>query len=61
MFVGKDMIENRRCFDDRTECLAAVLVQCPALAHLNLQNNDIGDDGAEGLAGVLAQCTALQH
>ena len=41
--------------------LAGVLVQCPALVHLNLYNNKIGDAGAESLAGVVAQCTALAY
>jgi len=38
-----------------------VLPQCPALAHLNLEYNEIGPDGAESLAEVLVQCTALAH
>jgi Ran GTPase-activating protein (RanGAP) involved in mRNA processing and transport len=43
------------------ECLAGVLAQCPALAHLDLRGNWIGAGGAERLAGVLGQCTALTH
>ena len=38
-----------------------MLVQCPALTHLELSNNGIGPDGAVMLAGVLAQCAALAH
>ena len=41
--------------------LAGVLVQCPALAHLDLSYNDIEAGGAERLAGVLGQCAALAH
>ena len=41
--------------------LAGVLVQCPALAHLNLGFNGIGAAGAGSLAGVLRQCAALAH
>ncbi len=40
---------------------AGVLVQCPALAYLQLSVNAIGTEGAESFAGVLAQCTALAH
>jgi len=54
------------------ESLAGVLGQCPALAHLDLWNNQIGDarngvvvnpphPGTERLLGVLAQCPALAH
>ena len=38
-----------------------MLAQCAALAHLNLNLNQIGPAGAESLAGVLAQCPALAH
>jgi hypothetical protein len=41
--------------------LAEVLAQCPALALLDLGENNIGPDGPETLAGVLGQCTALAH
>ena len=44
------------------EKLARVLVQCPALAHLDLSDNsDFGAGGAERLAGVLGQCRELVH
>jgi hypothetical protein len=37
-------------------------VQCPALAHLDLQVNlNFGTDGAVRLAGVLGQCRELVH
>jgi hypothetical protein len=39
--------------------LAGVLVQCPALAHLDLSYNDIEAGGAERLAGVLGQCAGF--
>jgi hypothetical protein len=39
------------------ESFAGVLAQCPALALLNLADNQIGDTGAEFLARVLGQCT----
>ena len=42
------------------ECLAGVLGQCTALAHLDLSGNIIRA-GAESLAGVLGQCAALAH
>ena len=45
----------------QAQSLAAVLGQCPALAHLDLSRNDIGQDGTEILADVLGQCTALAH
>ena len=38
-----------------------VLVQCPALVHLDLSENGIGPAGTESLAGVLGQCAALVH
>ena len=38
-----------------------MLPQCPALVHLNLNDNRIGEGGAESLAGVLTQCAALAH
>jgi hypothetical protein len=41
--------------------LAGVLAQCPALAHLNLCNNQIGAAETDILAGVLGQCAALAH
>jgi hypothetical protein len=41
------------------ESLAGVLVQCTALAHLNLWSNNIRDAGIESIAGVLPQCAAL--
>jgi hypothetical protein len=42
------------------ERLAEVLVQCPALAHLDLSENlNFGAAGAEKLAGVLGQCRQL--
>ena len=34
-------------------CLAGVLPQCAALAHLNLDDNQIGDSRAESFAGEL--------
>jgi hypothetical protein len=43
------------------ERLAGVLVQCPALVHLDLSYNQIGPDGAESLARVLVHCPALAH
>jgi Ran GTPase-activating protein (RanGAP) involved in mRNA processing and transport len=43
------------------ERLAAVLGQCPALAHLDLSKNRIRETGAESLARVLGQCPALAH
>ncbi len=44
------------------ERLAAVLAQCPALAHLDLSDNyNFGSAGAEKLAGVLGQCRELVH
>ncbi len=46
---------------DRQWSFAGVLVQCAALAYLNLCQNSIGAAGAESLAGVLAQCRALVH
>jgi hypothetical protein len=39
----------------------AVLGQCPALAHLNLSNNQIEAAGEGSIASVLAQCAALAH
>ena len=47
--------------NDGAERLAAVLAQCPALAHLNLSGNGIRRAGAASLAPVLGQCTALTH
>jgi hypothetical protein len=45
-----------------TERLARVLVQCPALAHLDLSGNfNFVSSGAESFARVLTQCTALDH
>ena len=41
--------------------LAGVLVQCPALAHLDLNYNQIGPPGARKLAGVLPKCAALVY
>ena len=48
-----------------------MLGQCPALAHLDLNDNNIRSDesrdscrcaaGAERFVGVLAQCTPLTH
>jgi hypothetical protein len=44
------------------ERLAAVLVQCPALAHLDLSGNqNFRAAGADRLAGVLVQCAVLTH
>ena len=43
------------------ERLAAVLGQCPSLAHLNLGENGIGAEGAGRLAAVLGQCPSLAH
>jgi hypothetical protein len=43
------------------ERLAGVLAQCPALAHLNLGENQLRTGGAENLAGELPQCRALTH
>ena len=43
------------------ESLSGVLVQCTALAHLDLSENQIRSAGAHSLAGVLAQCRALAH
>jgi Ran GTPase-activating protein (RanGAP) involved in mRNA processing and transport len=37
------------------------MVNCPALAQLDLRVNCIKSYGAGKLAGVLAQCTALAH
>ena len=34
---------------------------CPALAHLDLNENQIGPDGAENLSWVLALCPPLAH
>ncbi len=40
--------------------LAGVLMQCPALAHLDLSGNfKFGAAGAERFAGVLGQCREL--
>jgi Ran GTPase-activating protein (RanGAP) involved in mRNA processing and transport len=41
--------------------LACVLMQCTALAHLDLSLNSINDDRVGRLAGVLMQCRALAH
>ena len=41
--------------------LAAVLGQCPSLAHLDLGFNSIGDEGAGRLAVALGQCLSLAH
>ena len=38
-----------------------MLVQCPALAHLNLYKIEIGAAGADSFAGVLTWCPALAH
>jgi Ran GTPase-activating protein (RanGAP) involved in mRNA processing and transport len=39
-----------------------VLVQCPALTHLDLSGNrSFRAAGAERLAGLLPQCPALTH
>ena len=48
-------LELRRCemHGQVVERLAGVLAQCTALAHLDLNGNDIGAGGAERLAGVL--------
>ena len=43
------------------DILGGVVAQCPALAHLDLNSNDIGTAGAQSLAGVLAQCPALAY
>ncbi len=43
------------------ESLARVLVQCEALACLNIEGDDIGAAGAVSLAGVLALCPAHAH
>ena len=43
------------------ESLAAVMGQCPALAHLNVRSNHFFAVGAEWLAGVLEQFTPLAH
>jgi Ran GTPase-activating protein (RanGAP) involved in mRNA processing and transport len=38
------------------------LAQCPALAHLDLNENyNFGAAASERLAGVLGQCTVLTH
>ena len=47
--------------DQDVERLSGLLTPFPALAHLNLYNNDIGAAGAERLAGVLGQCEVLTH
>ena len=45
-----------------TERLGRVLVQCPALAYLDLSgNSNFVSSGAEIFAGLLTQCTALDH
>jgi Ran GTPase-activating protein (RanGAP) involved in mRNA processing and transport len=57
-------LELSRCKieGEDAERLAEVLVQCPALAHLDLSGNyNFGAGGAKSLAGVLGQCTALTH
>ena len=41
--------------------LAGVLALCPALAHLNLSDNDIGPTVTESLTRVLGQCVILTH
>jgi hypothetical protein len=44
------------------ESLAVVLMQCPALAHLDLHYNyNFGSAGTERLPGVLVQCRELVH
>jgi hypothetical protein len=43
------------------ERFAGVLAHCPALAHLDLSENNFGAAGAQRLAGVLGQCAALAH
>jgi Ran GTPase-activating protein (RanGAP) involved in mRNA processing and transport len=44
------------------ERLAGVLVQCPALVHLDLSgNSNFGAAGEERLAGVLGQCRELVY
>jgi Ran GTPase-activating protein (RanGAP) involved in mRNA processing and transport len=44
------------------ESLAEVQVQCPALTHLDLNDNhNFGAAGAERLPGVLGQCRELVH
>ena len=40
--------------------LAAVLGQCPSLAHLNLRDNFIGAEGAGRLDAVAQQCPSLE-
>lgn len=44
---------------DGTGRLAAVLGQCPSLAHLHLDYNGIGDEGAGWLTKVLGHCPSL--
>ena len=41
--------------------IAEVLIQCPALVHLDLSRNSIQVDGAGSIAQVLPQCSALRH
>ena len=44
------------------EWLSGVLVQCPALTHLDFSvNSNFGAVGEERLAGVLGQCAMLAH
>jgi Ran GTPase-activating protein (RanGAP) involved in mRNA processing and transport len=44
------------------ERLARALVQCPALAHLDLRSNSgFVSGGTERLAGVLGQCRELVY
>jgi hypothetical protein len=59
--VHLDLSENRNFGAVRTESLAGVLAQCPALAHLNLRFNNIRAAGAESPAGVMEQCSTLAH
>ncbi len=54
-------LENKVIKAKGTGRLAAVLRQCPSLAHLNLRHNAIGAGGARRLAAVLWQCPSLAH
>jgi hypothetical protein len=54
-------LSNTRIKAEGAGRLAAVLPQCPSLAHLNHKENGIGAEGAGRLATVLQQCTRLAH
>jgi hypothetical protein len=49
--------ERQRVLQECWRCVSL----CPALAHLDLNENQIGPDGVESLAGVLGQCASLAH